>query len=107
MDSRRLERVTDFVEAQLGSRITLDELASAAALSRFHFVRSFKITTGMSPGSFVASRRICRSQLLLVSTDEAIHAIARSVGFTSSSHFRRQFKTHTGIGPSAYRECFR
>ena len=46
LDNRRLQRVTDYVQANLASELSIDELADVAAVSRYHFIRAFKATTG-------------------------------------------------------------
>jgi AraC family transcriptional regulator len=57
LDGRRLARVSDYVETHLGGSLSLDVLASVAALSVFHFHRSFRRATGCSPHHYVALRR--------------------------------------------------
>jgi AraC family transcriptional regulator len=52
-----LERVLAFVDAHLDGELTLTKLADIAAMSPFHFLRSFRLATGATPGRFVRTRR--------------------------------------------------
>ena len=106
LDTRRFARVTDCVEARLSEELSLDDLADVAALSRYHFVRAFKLKTGLTPFQYVSSRRVARAQALLRGTERTIAEVARQVGLSSPSHFRRVFKSEIGLTPSQYRAGF-
>jgi AraC family transcriptional regulator len=95
--------VTDFVEGHLHGEISLADMASVAGLSRFHFSRAFKATTGESPYAFVQRRRIARASSLLKNSPLPIDAIASSVGFNGSMQFARAFREIMGMPPSKYR----
>jgi AraC family transcriptional regulator len=87
----------------LSADIGLAELADVIGLSRFHFVRSFKKTTGIAPYQYLLRRRIERAQLLLREGSLSIGDIALSVGFKSAARFNRAFRRIVGTTPSAYR----
>ena len=105
-----VDRVAEFVDAELAGQLTLDRIAAAAALSPYHFARTFKHTTGLAPHQFVMARRIDRATTLLRSGSSVVET-AHAVGLSNVSHFRRVFRRHTGvlpgevskIGPSARR----
>lgn len=103
LDDRRLGRVLDYVEANLGKGITVDDLASAAALSRFHFSRIFKATVGRTPGQFVGQRRLELAKALFAE-GQSLTQIAQACGFSSESNFGRSFHRATGVTPSRYRK---
>ena len=103
LDARTVARVAEFVDARLGSRLALDQLASVARLSPFHFARAFKSSTGLTPHGFVTSRRMDRARNLLLTGRDPVDEVARMVGFTNVSHFRRVFRRHVGLPPSALR----
>jgi AraC family transcriptional regulator len=104
---RRLERVAEYIEAGLGGRLTLEELARVAALSPFHFARCFKATTGLAPHQFVAARRIELAKRLIMTTRQPIEEVAWTVGFENVSHFRRQFAAQVGVVPGLLRRVTR
>jgi len=98
-----LRRVRDLVEAELERDLSLDDLAGAAGLSRAHFARSFRATTGQTPYGYLRARRVERARLLLRGTDLSAAAIAARTGFSSPSHLGRVFRSLTGVTPGAYR----
>lgn len=100
----RLQRALDFIEANLAADLSLEEIASAAAVSPYHFSHGFKQSTGVSPHQYVIRQRIERAKTLLRTCDEPIAQIALSVGFANQSHFTTVFKKHCGLTPKAYRD---
>jgi AraC family transcriptional regulator len=74
-----------------------------AHMSRFHFTRLFKQTTGETPYQYVTRRRFEEAQRQLQETHASILDIALAVGFSSAAHFASQFKRQLGVTPSAFR----
>jgi len=103
LDPRRLSRVLDYVESNLTQEITVDQLASVAALSRFHFSRMFKATTGCPPSRFIGRRRLELAKSLLVE-GVSIAQVAQMCRFSSDSNFARAFRRATGLTPAQYRD---
>ena len=85
----RLKRLLTFIEANIGERITLANLAAAAGLSRMYFAKQFRATTGMRPHDLILGRRIARAQQMLAETSDALVDIALSVGFHTQAHFTK------------------
>lgn len=111
-----LDQVRDHIDAHLHSPLALDDLASVAGMSVFHFCRVFRENTGTTPHQYILRRRIEQAKRLLWShrggldgtTTEASAAaggslsmleIALACGFNTPSHFAAQFKRHTGQTP--------
>ena len=90
------------MESNLGERLTLEAVASSAGISRFHFARLFRITTGCSPMEYLMKVRIERSRDLLDRGDASICAIAVQLGFCDQSHFTRTFRRLIGTSPREY-----
>ena len=101
---RRVHKTIDFMEANLGHEVTLDELASVACFSKFHFHRIFKEVTGENVGQYILRLRLQRAaSQLLQNLDKSITQIAYDCGFAESSVFSRSFKQFYGCSPSAWR----
>lgn len=98
----RRRRVLDYIEARLSQRITLTELAGVASLSQWHFCRSFRQATGLTPSKYITGRRIDLARQLLRG-DLPIQEVALACGFASQSHFCDAFKREVGRTPSEYR----
>ena len=101
----RLHAVQALIEENMHREIRLAELATLANLSRFHFARAFKATTGLSPYQYVLEQRLLKSRRLLEATDLSLTEIASSIGFTAQSAFAACFRRKCGISPSSYRTC--
>lgn len=97
-----LARLHAFIEDNIDATITLAALAAIVNVSRFHFARLFKQSTGMTAIHFVEQCRIRRAQALIAETDFPFADIALMTGFSDQSHFTRRFHRHVGCTPAAY-----
>ena len=103
LDRRRLFRVLDYIDRHLEGDLTLDNLASVACLSRFHFARAFKQAVGQSPRRYVVARRLERAKVLLIEGETPLVEIALALRFSSQANFTRAFRQSTGLAPGQYR----
>lgn len=99
----RINKVIDYVNNNLDRSIPLEELASIAYFSPFHFHRIFLAVTGESVNSFTNRIRLEKSARLLKFSIQSISTIATRCGFSSPSTFSRSFKQYFQISPSQYR----
>ena len=102
LSPRALGRALDYIERHIGDTITLADIASAACISRFHFARLFRVSTGRSPMEFVLAKRIALAQEQLARGPQKISATAASLGFFDQSHFTRTFRRMTGYSPREF-----
>jgi AraC family transcriptional regulator len=102
---RRLRRAIEFMHDNYSRDIPLEEIASTAYLSEFHFARLFKQIMGVTPHFYLANLRIERARALLLESDDPIGEIAVMVGYQSQSHFTKIFKSVTGLTPHAFRNA--
>lgn len=107
LPAHALRRVREQIEARLGERIELRELASTAGLSECHFSRAFKQSTGLPPHRYLMLRRIVAAAELIENTARPMTEIALDVGFSDQSHFTRVFAAITGETPRAHRRRYR
>jgi uncharacterized protein with GYD domain len=103
LDYYRLQRVFEFIEAHLEDDITVETLASTACLSRFHFARAFKASTGKAPHQFISVKRLELAKSLLTEGRRSLMDVALSCHFSSQANFSRAFHRATGITPGQYR----
>jgi AraC family transcriptional regulator len=103
LSSRALRLARERIEASVEAGISLDELAAEVGLSRSHFARGFRRSTGLSPHRYLTRQRIARARDLLRSTDEPLVEIALRCGFASQAHFNHSFRRATGVTPLAFR----
>lgn len=107
LSSFDLKRVVGMIEASPEERPTLADLAKEVGVSRFHFCRAFRQSTGMTPHAFMAQRRLELSAQMLRSTKLSATEIAMGCGFGSPSHFAIAFKRAFGASPMEFRRSCR
>lgn len=100
---RRLNRGRDFIHARFESPLTLSDIASAAALSPFHFLRGFKALFRVTPHEYLSHCRVERAKFLLERTEWPVTEICFSLGFESLGSFSSWFTRFTGASPRAWR----
>jgi AraC family transcriptional regulator len=99
----RLNRVLEYINANLNDKLELGVLAEVVGLNLYHFARAFKQSTGETPHQYVLRRRIERAkEFLRYSQLPVIEASART-GFVDQSHFSKVFRRIVGVAPSEYR----
>ncbi|NVZ65269.1 helix-turn-helix transcriptional regulator [Pseudomonas gingeri] len=95
--------VKQMILERLSEPLEVTELARACALSRSHFSRAFKCTTGLSPQDWIRQQRILRAKQLIRDTDLSLTQISLECGFCDQSHFCHIFTRSEGINPFAWR----
>lgn len=103
LSPRQLSQVLAYFDAYLTQDIKLADLAQLLNMSAFHFSRLFKQSLGLAPHQYLIQQRVERAKGLLQDSDRAIIDIALECGFSSHSHFSKQFRQVTGTTPKAYR----
>ena len=102
LDKRQLIMVNECVNSKLDAKLSIDELADAAAVSKYHFIRAFKAATCMTPYEFILSRRMERARQALLLSKMSVTEAASAVGYQNAEHFRFAFKRYFGVLPSTY-----
>ena len=100
---KRIAAALHRIEAQANEPLSLSDLAGAAAISPYHFLRTFRAVVGMTPHQYVLHTRMHRAAVRLRRTSDSISAIAFTAGFGDLSTFNRRFRRIVGLSPSAYR----
>jgi len=100
---KRMLIVSDYIQAHLNEDLSLDELANVGCISKFHFLRLFKIAFERTPYQFINEERVRKGRRMIEHTRFSINEIATSVGFSNPSSFSRMFFNQTGVYPTQLR----
>jgi transcriptional regulator GlxA family with amidase domain len=96
-------RAKDFLMEHLAGDVSLTDLAHECALSRSHFSKAFKQSTGQAPHAWLTCQRVDSARRLLSKPELSIAQIAAACGFADQSHLTRVFVAHTGTSPARWR----
>lgn len=96
------QRAKAFLTANLQCDVSIAEVAARVQLSRSHFSKAFKRSTGLTPHRWLQQYRIDQACSLLRG-DMAIADIADACGFADQSHLTRVFAKLVGVPPSRWR----
>jgi AraC family transcriptional regulator len=100
---RRVAEILRRMEAEPEEPAALAQLARDAAMSPYHFLRTFNAVSGVTPYQFVLAQRLRRVAERLRRTTDPITAIACEAGFNDLSTFNRRFRRIVGMTPRAWR----
>jgi AraC family transcriptional regulator len=103
----QMKRVEAFVDANIGQPISIADLERLTGLSSSHLIRSFRVSAGMTPSTYIRRRRLEAARSLLLSTLSPIEEVAAQTGFVSQSHFTTAFRTAFGQTPQVLRRTYR
>jgi AraC family transcriptional regulator len=102
-----LLRAIERLRSDSNTDVSLAALASDAGLSRFHFCRAFKESTGLSPHAWLRQHQLQQAMNMLRDTDDSIVSIAAALGYSSQTAFAAAFRKLTGETPSDWRRRIR
>ncbi|MEU8872198.1 AraC family transcriptional regulator [Streptomyces javensis] len=95
--------VVDTMRERYSEPLTLDDLAGAALMSKFHLLRVFSRVVGVTPGRFLSAVRLHEAKRLLNSTNLTVAEVSERVGYGSPGSFARRFTEAVGLSPTQYR----
>ncbi|WP_327094006.1 AraC family transcriptional regulator [Nocardia vinacea] len=101
-----LRRARDLADRNYAEPLNLDELAAAAGVSKYHFLRAFATVYGVTPAAYLAERRIERAQDYLRATNLTVTEVCMLVGYSSLGSFSSKFRQLVGVTPSEYQAEF-
>jgi AraC family transcriptional regulator len=101
----RINKVIDYINSNIQSSFTLDELAEQSCFSKYHFHRIFGSLMGETLGQFIHRIRLEKAASYLANNfTKSITEVLLDCGFSSSAHFSRVFKERFKISPSDWRK---
>lgn len=103
LGDERLRRVLDYMHEHIEENMGIEDLASVACLSPFHFARMFRASMGVPPNRYLSSLRLDRAKVLLAQSDMSIAEIALATCFSTQANFTRAFGSAAGVTPGEFR----
>lgn len=100
---RRLSLGVDFMQSRYRDAVLLKDIAAAAHLSPFHFLRVFKTVYHLSPSDYLSRKRSAAALRLLQESDWSMNEIAEHVGFGSRTSMYRHLRSRYGVEPRGLR----
>lgn len=102
-----VRRAISTIRDRYGEPLSLDDLAKAAMMSKFHFLRTFRSLTGTTPARFLCAVRLHEAKHLLFTTQLSVAETSVRVGYASLGTFTRRFTECVGLPPTVYRQVAR
>jgi AraC-like DNA-binding protein len=93
----------EYIDARLGDDLNLGELSALAAMSKYHFLRTFKHSSGVTPHQYILGRRLRAAAAALRTSEEPVAQVALDQGFGDLSTFNHSFRRIMGVTPTTYR----
>lgn len=103
-NKQAVEAVQRHLAENLADKVSLEELAEVANLSRYHLLRVFQAAVGLPPHAYQNQLRVELGKRLLAQS-VPISQAAVEAGFVDQSHFSRVFKQFTGATPRQYMDA--
>jgi transcriptional regulator GlxA family with amidase domain len=101
-----IKKAQEYIESNVGKKISVDQLAGLFLISRRNFERRFKKATANTPVEYLQRVKIEAAKKSLESGLENINEVMYSVGYSDSKAFRTTFKKITGLSPLDYRKKY-
>ncbi len=106
-DSRRVEKVKDYINQHYKDEIRLNNLADLVGMAPVSFSRFFKLRTGKNLSEYIIDMRLGHASRLLVDSTMSIAEICYECGFNNLSNFNRIFKKNKDCSPKEFRDNYR
>lgn len=105
-EDEAVKKAQEFIEKNVGEKMTVDQLASMLALSRRNLERRFKKATCNTVVEYIQRVKIEAAKMSLESSRENVNEVMYNVGYTDPKAFRITFKRITGLSPVQYRSKY-
>lgn len=105
-ESRRIQKVQEYIAKHYMDELRLADLASLVSMSESAFSRYFKLSTSRSVSDYIVDIRLGAAAYRLIDTTDPVSTICFDCGFNTLSNFNRLFRKHKGCSPTEFREKY-
>jgi AraC family transcriptional regulator len=98
-----VEQVVGWMHEHLAEEVSMEEMAETAGVTPFHFLRTFRRFTGVTPALFLSALRLEEAKRLLLTTERSVTDICFDVGYNSLGTFTTRFTQLVGLSPARLR----
>ncbi len=102
MHDRQISRALRAIHETYAGKITLQDIARHAGLSRSYLAARFKEVLGETPMDHVTRWLLLQARQLLMTSSSGLSDIAEQVGYQSESAFSHAYKRYFGVGPGSF-----
>lgn len=102
--SPHINRIIDYMNTHIDSRITLDIIEKNLYISKKTINDLFKKNFNMTPSAYLSKLRIQNAIFLLAKSNYSIAKISTLCGFSTNFYFSKIFKANTGYTPSEFKK---
>lgn len=106
-ESRRVEKVKQYINEHYAQSLKLENLAELVGMSPVAFSRFFRQRTGRTLSEYIVDIRLGYAARMLVDTTKNISEICYECGFNNLSNFNRTFKAKRRYTPRDFRAMFK
>lgn len=99
-----IRKAISYIEKNIATNLTLEEVANHVYLSQFYFSRLFKKEVGISFVAYLNQKRVEQAKILLTQSNLSIKSISQNIGYSQTSYFCKIFKEFVGVTPVNYRK---
>ncbi|MBR0277031.1 MAG: helix-turn-helix transcriptional regulator [Clostridia bacterium] len=99
-----VSRAIEYIIKNACREITIDEICFEMHMSKYHFCRQFRKTTGTTVMKYILKTRLIMAKNMILNENLSITEISNRCGFSSISYFSRVFKEENGISPLNYKK---
>lgn len=104
VSQERIQIMLEFIHQHYAEKLTLDQIAASAIISKRECLRCFQSCIRKTPFAYLLDYRIQMAEKLLRTTGLTVTEIAVQTGFSNSAYFAKTFRELRGISPSQYRK---
>ena len=101
-----ISKAQNYIEKNLGEKISFEEVASKLAISRRNFDRRFIKAIGNTPVEYLQRVKVEVAKRMLEKGKKTIFDVMNEVGYSDDKAFREVFKKIAGISPLDYKSKY-